>query len=187
MDSESGFIVRLDRYLRDTGIGEAINHGIGGDTTSMMLARLDGVVSDMTVRPSPIALVTLGINDVPRIVDDSPEKRVELDQHADSLDRIFTALKKIGDAVYITQYPVDYVARSLEPALVESYVKRGAEVALLAGVQVLDIFSAVTPELFPKFIYEDGLHFNDRGHQFIAHKVIAALHASALIGDNKGG
>lgn len=184
MDTEGGFIARLGHYLNDTGAGEAINHGVGGDTTTMMLARLDGVVSDMSRRSSestPLALVTLGINDVPRIVDDAPGKRVALDQHAESLQQILSALKKIGDVLYLTQYPVAYEKRSLDPALVESYVKKGAEVAHSVGVEVIDIFSAVTPPLFAEFIYEDGLHFNNRGHQFIANKVIAALHSGNRI------
>lgn len=181
MDGEGGFIVRLGRYLSDTGAGEAINHGIGGDTTTMMLARLDAVVSDMSGRRSPLALVTLGINDVPRIVDDAPEKRVGLDQHVESLARILSELKQVGDVLYLTQYPVDYEARSLDPAVVESYVKQGEATAQSAGVKVIDIFSAVTPTLFTEFIYEDGLHFNDRGHQFIAHQAIAKMHASGRL------
>lgn len=177
VDSEGGFISRVDRYLRDTGSGTAVNHGVGGDTTTMMLDRLDSVVSDMRRRESPLALVTLGINDVPRIVDDSPEKRVDLDLHAASLTRILAELGQVGDVVYLTQYPVDYEARSLSPELVEAYVKKGAETALSTGITVVDVFSAVTPERFAEFIYEDGLHFNNRGHQFIANMAIAALHA----------
>ena len=40
MDTEGGFIARLDNYLRDTDSGYAVNHGVGGDTTTMMLERL---------------------------------------------------------------------------------------------------------------------------------------------------
>jgi len=84
-DTEGGFVARLDRFLRDTDGGIAINHGIGGDTTDMMISRLPGVIEDMESRTNPLALVTLGINDVPRLVDEKPEIRVPLDRHSGSL------------------------------------------------------------------------------------------------------
>ena len=181
MDDAGGFIVRVGRYLRDTGCGNAVNHGVGGDTTTMMLARLDSVVADMSSRPSPLALVTLGINDVPRMVDDKPSIRVGVEQHAESLATMISRLKQVGDVLYLTQYPVDYEARSLKPALVESYVRAGEATAREAGVEVINIFGAVTPGLFKEFIYQDGLHFNSRGHQFIAHKVISELHRTGRV------
>lgn len=181
MDDEGGFIARLDRYLRDTVYGTAVNHGIGGDTTTMMLARLDAVVANMRNQPGPLALVTLGINDVPRIVDEKPGISVGVEQHVESLKKMLAAFAGIGDVVYLTQYPVDYKARSLEPELVQSYVQAGAETAQSAGVPIIDIFSMITPEHFSEFIYEDGLHFNNRGHQFIAHNIVKWLHRSGLL------
>ena len=181
MDSEGGFIARVDRYLQDTDSGTATNHGIGGDTTTMMLERLDAVVAKMRDQHGPLALVTLGINDVPRIVDDKPQIRVGVAQHVESLKKMLAAFGEIGDVVYLTQYPVDYKARSLEPELVRSYVTAGEETARSAGVEVIDIFSMITPERFADFIYEDGLHFNNRGHQFIAHNIVRALHASGRV------
>jgi lysophospholipase L1-like esterase len=174
-DDEGGFIARLDKYLRDTGGGTAINHGVGGDTTDVMLGRLAGVVDDMKSRPKPVALVTLGINDVPRIVDPKPEIRVELDKHAESLKEILAVFGAIGDVLYLTQYPVDYVERSLDPKLTRDYVELGEETARSAGVDVIDIFGMITPERFKEFIFEDGLHFNNRGHMFICNKIIDYL------------
>jgi len=174
-DDEGGFVARLDRYLRDTEAGTAINHGIGGDTTDVMCNRLPQVIADMKFRPHPVALVTLGINDVPRIVDDNPSIRVYLDQHANSLTEILDKTSKIGDVVYLTQYPVDYEARSLEPQLVEDYVKLGEATARAADIDVIDIFGMITPERFSEFIFEDGLHFNNRGHLFICNQIISYL------------
>jgi len=174
-DDEGGFIVRLDHYLRDTNTGAAINHGIGGDTTDVMIDRLDGVIDDMLTRPNPLALVTLGINDVPRIVDEKPEIRVPLERHGESLKKILADTAQIGDVLYLTQYPVDYVARSLDPELTRSYVELGEETARAAGVDVIDIFGTITPERFAEFIFEDGLHFNNRGHLFICNQIISYL------------
>ena len=174
-DDEGGFVARLDRYLRDTDAGSAINHGIGGDTTDTMIERLPGVIDDMKSRTNPLALVTLGINDVPRIVDEKPEIRVPLDRHAESLKRILADTAGIGDVLYLTQYPVDYVARSLDSRLTNDYVKRGEETARAAGVDVIDIFGMITSERFDEFIFEDGLHFNNRGHLFICNQIIEYL------------
>lgn len=175
VDSEGGFIARLDRFLQDTESGSAINHGIGGDTTDVMIARLPGVIEDMKVRENPVALVTLGINDVPRIVDDKPEIRIPLERHIESLKTILSATKEIGDVVYLTQYPVDYEMRSLDPQLTREYVQRGEETARAAGVAVIDIFGMITTERFNEFIFEDGLHFNNRGHLFICNQIIDYL------------
>ncbi len=174
-DDEGGFVARLDRYLQDTNVGSAINHGIGGDTTDVMIDRLPGVIDDMKSKSNPLALVTLGINDVPRIVDEKPEIRVPLDRHAESLKRILADTAEIGDVLYLTQYPVDYVARSLDAQLTNDYVKLGEETARAVGVDVVDIFGMITPERFDEFIFEDGLHFNNRGHLFICNQIIEYL------------
>lgn len=177
-DDEGGFVARLDHYLKDTNAGSAINHGIGGDTTDVMIDRLSGVIDDMKPRSNPAALVTLGINDVPRIIDDKPEIRVPLDRHAESLKRILAETAEIGDVLYLTQYPVDYVARSLDPQLTNEYVKLGEDTARNSGVDIIDIFGMITSERFGEFIFEDGLHFNNRGHLFICNQIIKFMNRS---------
>lgn len=175
MDDEGGFVARLDRYLRDTDGGSAINHGVGGDTTDVMLSRLSGVIDEMKPRTNPMALVSLGINDVPRIVDENSGIRVPLERHGESLKKILADTAEIGDVLYLTQYPVDYVARSLDPQLTRDYVELGEEIARNAGVDVIDIFGMISPERFDEFIFEDGLHFNNRGHLFICNQIIRYL------------
>lgn len=179
MDDEGGFIARLDRYFQDTNAGSAINHGFGGETTDVMIERLPGVIDDMRSRSNPIALVTLGINDVPRLVDEKPEIRVPLERHSKSLAELLAKTSEIGQVIYLTQYPVDYVARSLDPELTREYVTLGAKTARAAGIDVIDIFGMITPERFGEFIYEDGLHFNNRGHLFICNQIIKYLNRGA--------
>jgi len=177
-DTEGGFVARLHRFLRDTDGGIAINHGIGGDTTDMMISRLPGVIEDMKSRTNPLALVTLGINDVPRLVDEKPEIRVPLDRHSGSLEKILAATAEIGDVIYLSQYPVDYVARSLDPDVTRRYVSLGNEIARGVGVDVIEIFQMITPGMFDEFIFEDGLHFNNQGHLFICNQIIKYLNRS---------
>jgi lysophospholipase L1-like esterase len=54
----------------------AINHGVGGDTTHDMINRLNGVLTELKGYEKPLALVTLGINDIPRIDDNHAAKRI---------------------------------------------------------------------------------------------------------------
>ena len=75
--------------------------------------------------------------------------------------------------------PVDYAARSHEPQLVADYIELGESTARSVGVEVIDIFGMITPELFKEFIFEDGLHFNNRGHLFICNQIIRYLHENA--------
>ena len=143
-DSEGGFIKRLDWYLRDNQIGEAYNHGVGGDTTEMMVERLPALMKTMDSYENPFALVTLGINDVPRIQDDNPDKRVPLQNHLESLSVILEETKRIGEVIYLTQYPVDYISLSIDSDLLSKYRVSAKEKVQSAGVKVIDIFGMVT-------------------------------------------
>jgi len=130
-DTEGGFIVRIGKRLEQDGRGSAENFGIGGHTTDDMIPRLPGLaIND----PSDIAIVTLGINDVPRTPDKAPDRRVPLDRHDANVHKILEDLKERCRVLYITQYPVTYVDRGLDQALVESYVNVGRQVAHEVGV-----------------------------------------------------
>jgi lysophospholipase L1-like esterase len=174
-DAGGGFIARLGRFLSDTGRGAGLNCGIGGDTTEMMAARLEKVIASLPRGAPLVPVVTLGINDVPRIADDQPQRRVALDRHRALVSDMLARLGQIGNLVYMTQYPVDYAARSLEPVAVKSYVDAGREVAQGHGAHVIDIFAMIDAARFRDFIYEDGLHFNSRGHEFIANILLDEL------------
>lgn len=179
--SGGGFITRLGRFLQDTGRGNSLNHGIGGDTTEDMSARLEKVMSALPTHDSFVPVVTLGINDVPRIEDEQPEKRVSVERHRELVTEMLTRLGQLGPVVYLTQYPVDYVARSLDGDTVNGYVDAGREVALERDAHVIDIFKMIDQERFDRFIDQDGLHFNSRGHEFIANVLLSELLKLGLV------
>jgi len=54
-------------------------------------------------------------------------------------------------------------------------VKLGEDTARNSGVDIIDIFGMITSERFGEFIFEDGLHFNNRGHLFICNQIIEYL------------
>ena len=168
-DTEGGgFIARIGKRLEQEGLGSAENFGIGGHTTDDMIPRLPGLAINDS---SDISIVTLGINDVPRTPDNAPDRRVPLDRHDANVHKILEDLKGRCRVLYVTQYPVAYVDRGLDKALVESYVNLGRQVANEVGVDVLDIHSEIDENKYSAFIFEDGMHFNSAGHAYIADRI----------------
>ena len=130
---------------------------------------------------NPFALVTLGINDVPRIQDDNPDKRVPLQNHLESLSVILEETKRLGEVIYLTQYPVDYISLSIDSDLLSKYRVSAKEKVESAGVKVIDIFGMVTNDMFNNFIDHDELHFNNRGHQYLCNTIIHDLHQQGFL------
>lgn len=167
-DDEGGFIARIGRRLETEGLGKAENFGIGGHTTDDMIPRLpDLPIND----PSDIAIVTLGINDVPRSPDQSPDKRVPLERHDGNVHAILEDLHKRCRVLYVTQYPVNYTDRGLDQLKVETYVNVGRQVAHEVGVDILDIHAEIDQAKYEAYIHSDGMHFNSEGHAYIAERI----------------
>ena len=167
-DDEGGFIARIGRWLTEESLGTADNLGIGGETTDNMVERLTAV---SVQNADDIAIVTLGINDVPRELDRAPDKRVPMERHDTNVHTILEDLKSRCRVLYVTQYPVDYIDRGLEQQAVESYVNIGRQVAHEVGVEILDIHPEIDESKFAAFIHSDGMHFNSDGHAYIAERI----------------
>ncbi len=172
-DTEGGgFIVRIGKRLQQEGLGSSENLGIGGHTTDDMILRL----SEIPIQnPTDIAIIALGINDVPRSPDSKSDKRVPLKRHDANVHTILENLKNRCRVLYTTQYPVNYLDRGLEKTLVESYVTIGRQAAREVGVEILDIHSEIDKAKYNTFIDADGMHFNSEGHAYIADRIWAHL------------
>ena len=168
-DEKGGFIVRLGEKLAAHSLGHTENLGVGGHTSDQMAARAAGVASDAD--PSDIAIVSLGINDVARSPDRSPDKRVPLNRHRENVEHLLDALRARCCVLYFTQYPVDYAKHGLDPAVVTQYVEAGHAVARAQGIRVVDIHNMINDVLYQRYIHEDGMHFNAAGHDFIAEQL----------------
>ena len=176
-NERGGFIVRIGDRLKKEGKGSTENYGIGGHTTDDMIPRLP----DLPIQDaSDIAIVTLGINDVPRTPDTAPDRRVPMDRHDANVHTILGDLKDRCRVLYVTQYPVAYVDRGLDKALVESYVNIGRQVAHEVGVDILDIHNEIDEARYDAFIFEDGMHFNAAGHAYIADRIWDVLFAEGV-------
>src|SRR4051812_15814222 len=65
-----------------------VNLGIGGNTTTDMLARVEAC---QAIVPRDV-IVILGCNDLPRTPDGSPHRRTTLTAYAENLNHIFKAI-----------------------------------------------------------------------------------------------
>ncbi|MBT5829335.1 MAG: SGNH/GDSL hydrolase family protein [Candidatus Latescibacteria bacterium] len=164
-DVGGGFIGRLGKRLEREQLGTAENYGIGGENTTQMVQRLDGVPD---VSLTDVAIVTLGINDVPRYPDARPERRVKFEKHKSNVREIMTYLQMRCKVIYASQYPVQYMQLGFNPETVADYRKAGVAIAEELELDVLDVFALIDDEKFARFIHADGMHFNSEGHQFIA-------------------
>ncbi len=164
-DVGGGFIGRMGKRLIDEQRGQAENFGIGGENTTQMVSRLDALDD---VPKTDIAIVTLGINDVPRSPDSRPERRVALEKHKTNVLEILTFFQSRCKVIYVNQYPVQYQQLGFLPETVADYRNAGVTIAHSLDVDVVDIFAMVDDVLFERFIHDDGMHFNSEGHQFIA-------------------
>ena len=166
---KQGFLFRIVEALSADGEFEAINYGKIGDSTRDMLVRL----ASLEIPVGATVIVTLGINDVCRIGEEN-ENRVPIEEHRSNLMGILEHLKTCSRPVYMSQYPVDYAQCALSEAVVASYIDAGLDVAGQLDVPVIDIYAAVqTSGRYDEMIFKDGLHFNHRGHQFIAGQTLA--------------
>jgi lysophospholipase L1-like esterase len=164
-DVGGGFIGRIGKRLIDEQLGKAENFGIGGENTTQMVSRLDALAD---VPQTDIAIVTLGINDVPRFPDSRPERRVGLEKHKTNVQEIVTFFQSRCKVIYVNQYPVQYQQLGFQPEKVADYRNAGVAIAHSLHIDVVDIFAMVDDALFNRFIHDDGMHFNAAGHQFIA-------------------
>ena len=145
-----GFIGRIRKRLEEEGTGTAENFGLGGLTTDQLIARLElAPVEDQ----SDLAIVTIGINDVPRAPDNNADKRVPIERHDSNVHAILEDLKSRCRVLYVTQYPVNYRKRGLEKTIVESYINVGRQVAHEIGVDILDIHAEIDDGKFNAFIH----------------------------------
>jgi lysophospholipase L1-like esterase len=178
-DTEGGgFIDRIGKRLKNEHRGGSENFGIGGQTTDDMIPRLPTIPIKSE---SDIVICTLGINDVPRNPDSKPDSRIPLDRHDANVHQILEDLKRRCRVLYVTQYPVDFVGRGLDKALVEFYVNVGRQVAREVGVDILDIHNEIDEDKYNAFIFEDGMHFNSAGHAYIADRIWDVAFAESQI------
>jgi lysophospholipase L1-like esterase len=167
-DSQGGFFKRLERKLAADGRAHlCLNFGIGGNTTADMAPRLGSLKPHL---PAP-AILLLGSNDFPREGDPEPWRRVELADFRANLEKIFAAFAA-GPTIFVTSFQVRWVT----PEIFRAYTEVALELARARAFTIWDLH-AESLAFGEKYLCEDGIHYNDAGHELIAKRLQKLLPA----------
>ncbi len=169
-DSAGGSFARVARHFTDTEL-VFDNHGIGGNCLADMLPR---VAAAMTPPPDAL-IVLLGCNDLPRQPDGSPEKRTTLPVYTKRVGELLGKLDA-PKKLFVTSFAVAPKV-GIDPALFEAHMDAALAAARLHGYETWDLFRETRAEAAP-FWADDGVHFNDDGHAYIAAHVISWIEAN---------
>ncbi len=165
-DSQGGFFKRLERKLATAGRPhQCLNFGIGGNTTDDMAARLGALKPHL---PAP-AILLLGSNDFPRDGDAEPWRRVELPAFRANLGKIFDAFDP-AQAVFVSSFQVRWVT----PEVFRTYTAAALELARERSFRTWDLH-AESLEFGEKYLCDDGIHYNDAGHELVAGHLMQIL------------
>ena len=170
-------------------LGElAVNAGVGSDTSTRMLARLD---KDVLARRPRVVLIMAGLNDaawvdpgpVPRTAPRVPEAEFEK-----NLTAMVARVSKAGArAVLLTPNPMTraykyqnmpfYQENDMNDGLTP-YADATRRVARVTGACLVDIFGDWQSRRDLRALIPDGLHPNAEGHRRIAAKAMEACGAA---------
>jgi lysophospholipase L1-like esterase len=169
-DSQGGFFKRLEAKL--SGAGRArkwLNFGVGGNSTRDMLARFDAVKVHL---PCP-AVILLGSNDFPRAGDVWPQNRLALPDYAANLRILFAAFSH-PQTLFVSSFLICPRRTGMDPAVFRSYMQTALKIAAEHWMAIWDLY-AESLGFGDKYYADDGVHYNDAGHEFIAEHVFRAL------------
>ena len=169
----------LERDLQKSAPGaHVVNAGIGGNTSSQMLARLDHDV--LVYRPKVVVLMA-GLNDA-AYIDAGPTARstprVAVADYARNLEQIIRRVRESGARVVLAspnpmtaRYPFAnfgwYKGKDINSGLT-AYVEASREVGRRTGVPFVDLYQAYKSWNRFEATLPDGVHPNAEGHAFVA-------------------
>ena len=178
-DSQGGWVDRLKREahaitLRSGGSQKLqfINLGIGGDSSTKILARLKNEIDARTSTSWPFAFVVcLGANDE-RTVDGVPE--TSLEQFENNVRNIIEILKASSDKVLFLGIPpvgadvVELKGREYSNEGLTRYDAVIERVTNELGVKYMPLRPAFEAAGMEELYSYDNVHPNDSGHELIA-------------------
>jgi len=162
-DSQGGFFKRLEGKLMEAGKPHiCLNHGIGGNSTRDMVARLPQVQAELPAR----IIVLLGCNDLPRERDAWPQARASVTEYAQNLEDILRTLAG-PETIFVSSFSVDPQRTGVSPATFAEYMGEAVKIAVSFKLPIWNLY-AESLTFGDKYLAADGLHFNDAGHEMIA-------------------
>ena len=171
-DSQGGFFKRLDAKLAKAGKPrECLNFGIGGNSTSDMLARFDEVRPHL---PNP-AIILLGSNDLPRKRDLWPQNRLSLADYSTNVKTILSDLFH-PRTIFVSSFRVCPRRTGIQPETYAEYMGTALKIAASLRLITWDLYDE-SAALGDKYLASDGLHYNDAGHEFVAERLLEMIDA----------
>ena len=166
-DSGGGFFNRIATKLSAVHQDmKFVNCGIGGQGVREMLLRARPVCD---VSPHEI-IVMLGCNELPRARDSRPEARIPLDVYTANLDQLLGQIKG-QHSLFISSFAVCPRRTGVEPGLFDTYMAQALQLARRHKYDIWDLYQQTKDDV-AQYWAKDGLHFNDAGHQLVAHEVV---------------
>lgn len=171
-----GYYKTLGRML---GV-DAINAGVGGNSTAKALRRLS---SDVLEKAPDFVVILFGTNDLRA---DAAKVYVPIQKYKTNLETIIDQCQEAGVGVVLcTIPPIEHKAfftrHKREPfdahgglaKMITSYREAAREVASKHKIPLVDLNALLEKE--PKWLSKDGVHPSDDGNEIIAKHVAAAL------------
>jgi acyl-CoA thioesterase-1 len=188
-DTKGGWVARvrerIDRRCIDSQLETFVltyNLGISSDTSERILGRLESEIKTYSIEEGDIRFIfSIGTNDSSRLIDQD-KYRVAPDIFKLNIAKIILIAKKYSDdIVFVGNMPVDETKtnpyqRNLNYSSKNSDIEKYQELTKNAcdeeGIDFISIFKPAFSMPYTEFLFEDGLHPNDKGHQYIADQVL---------------
>ncbi len=152
------------------------NLGIGGQNTQQMLDRFE---TEIFPRRPGLVIFQFGANDVRRIGSPNAPNEIDILGYSNNIKTLMAIARQHCDAVCVSVNPI--IENKTNPVSwqphyylrsdVETYTKENKKICDKLEVPYVDIFSDWTKSDYSKYIYDDGLHANSKGHQYIFEKL----------------
>ncbi|MCL2095162.1 SGNH/GDSL hydrolase family protein [Candidatus Saccharibacteria bacterium] len=185
-DEEGGWVERLKRMAHRRTVESAgefkmqvLNMGIGGDTSSKILARVEAEIAPrQSAGWTPCLIFSYGVNDE-RTQDGSSEISIaELEKNTKS---IITIAKKYTDHIIFLEMPpipsgaVIFKGKEYSDSRTAEYESKIKSVAKKLGADWLPAREKFEQAGLDSLYSYDNLHPNDRGHEILASIVAEKL------------
>ncbi len=180
---------QLAFHLENTapGMHEVFNRGIGGNTTSLALDRIQ---TDIIPLLPGIVLMEFGINDA-YVNSNAKIPRVALSGYIENLLELIRRIQTAnGQPILVINHPITR-SPQLHPqgnqqpvgANLEPYNSAAVEVARKAGIPTIDLPALLKSGRLPmeEFWSADGVHLSPAGNRLYAQLVFSALRELNLI------
>jgi acyl-CoA thioesterase-1 len=173
--SDQTFCTLFEKGFRASGVPiEAINAGVGGNTTADALARFE---RDVLARKPGFVVIMFGLNDS-WIDEGKTASRLTVTQYRDNLRSMIATLKARGTRV-VLMTPNPAIAPKYGPernVTLRPYVEAVREIAQVEGLPLIDVYGRFAELALEgvelNTLFTDAMHPNPAGQRVIAEMLI---------------